>query len=107
MVDILKEARELVDGSRQDSYGHPAENFARAAVMISAVLDTDVSPEQVALIMCCIKISRQIGQPDRDNLVDLCGYAHIMQVLEDERKRRFTPNVVDKCDMGSHSRLTA
>lgn len=85
---VLLEADGLVHGDRQDSYGHPLDDFSKTAKMWSAVLGHDVTPEQVALCMCCVKISRQVNKPKRDNLVDLAGYAETCQMVIDEQHRR-------------------
>lgn len=72
---ILLKAQKLVHGDREESYGHPLEDFSRTAKMWSAILGIDVTPEQVGLCMCCVKISRQVNAPKEDNLIDLAGYA--------------------------------
>ncbi len=76
LPSILEEAAGLVDGPRQDTYGHPRDDFAKTALMWSAIFGVDVTPEQVALAMCCVKISRLLQTPaHRYSLVDLAGYA--------------------------------
>jgi uncharacterized protein DUF6378 len=84
---ILQEAQRLVHGDRQASYGHPSDDFARTGKMWAAILGLPhVTPEQVGLCMCAVKISRQCNSPKRDNLTDLAGYAATVQMVE-ERKR--------------------
>lgn len=85
---ILEEANRLVNGDRQESYGHPLDDFSRTARMWSAVLSHDVTAEQVGLCMACVKISRQVNRPGRDNLVDLAGYAQTVQMVTEERQKR-------------------
>ena len=85
---VLEEADELVNGARQEDYGHPLDDFSRTAQMWSAILGDEVTPEQVALCMCAVKLSRQCNRPKRDNLVDLAGYAQTCQMVLDERERR-------------------
>ena len=92
MQNILEEANELVNGARQASYGHPIDDFTRTAGMISAMLGhklkEPLSPEDVGLIMCCVKLSRQVNRPKRDNLVDLAGYAATVEMVQLERVKR-------------------
>jgi hypothetical protein len=38
--------------------------------------------------MCCVKLSRQVNAPKRDNMVDLAGYAETVQWCLDEREAR-------------------
>ena len=90
MTTILEEAQGLVYGDRQASYGHPLDDFSRTAKMWEAILGCAVSPEQVGLCMCAVKISRQLNRPKRDNLVDLAGYAATVELVQDEKHKRAT-----------------
>jgi hypothetical protein len=90
--NILEEANELVNGARQASYGHPLDDFQRTAGMLSAMLahklKEPITAEEIGLIMCCVKISRQINRAKRDNLVDLAGYACTVSMVLDEKFKR-------------------
>lgn len=70
-------------GDRQDAYGHPFHDFSRTAAMWSAILGTTVTPAQVGLCMCAVKISRECNKPKRDNLTDLAGYAATVQMVRE------------------------
>lgn len=74
---ILVEAQNLVHGPRQASYGHPADDFQRTADLLNVLSKRGRPwlPSDVALVMMCVKLSRQANAYKRDNLVDLCGYA--------------------------------
>lgn len=85
---ILQEAQRLVHGDRQADYGHPLDDFSKTAKMWSAIAGVELTPEQVGLMMCCVKISRQLNRPKRDNMTDLAGYAATVQMCVDERLRR-------------------
>jgi hypothetical protein len=87
-MNILEEANSIVHGDRQASYGHPLDDFSRTAKMWSAILGHEVTPEQVGLCMCAVKISRQINTPKRDNLVDLAGYAATVDMVVEEKAKR-------------------
>ena len=82
-LSILEEADKLVTTDRQNDYGHPAEDFARAAALWSAIIGKQITPRQIALCMIAIKISRECHRHKRDNLVDIAGYAKTLQMLED------------------------
>lgn len=82
--NILHEADKLVHGDRGNDYGSPREDFERTAKLMSAVLGTSVTAEQVPLLMMCVKLSRQCHKPKRDNLVDIAGYAETAGMLEEE-----------------------
>ena len=76
----MSEAQKLVHGARQKSYGHPADDFARTAKMWSAILGVEVPPEKVPLCMIAVKVSREVNQHKRDNLVDIAGYAETLNL---------------------------
>ena len=87
---ILEEARRIVHGERGENYGHPFEDFSRTAKIWSAIMDIEVTPEQVALCMIGVKISREVNRPKRDNIVDGAGYFETLDMVKKERKRRET-----------------
>ena len=78
---ILHEAHTLVHGDRGQDYGHPYEDFSRTAKIWSAILDKEVTPEQVALCMIGVKMSRECNRPKRDNRVDIAGYAEALDMV--------------------------
>lgn len=91
---VLVEAEGLVHGARNTDYGHPLDDFSRTAAMVSGMLahklTAPLTAEEIGLIMVCVKLSRQINRPKRDNLVDAAGYAETVQWCIDERERRAT-----------------
>ena len=85
---ILFEAHNLVHGVRGEDYGHPYEDFSRTAKIWSAILGVDVTPEQVALCMIGVKISRECNKPKRDNRIDIVGYAETLDMVVNYREHR-------------------
>jgi hypothetical protein len=83
---IASEAIGLVSQDRQQTYGHPAKNFADTARLWSVVLGIEVTATQVALCMVQVKIAREIFSPKRDNLVDAIGYLLAYDATESEDK---------------------
>ena len=89
-----REAELLVLGARQDTYGHPLDNFTANAHMWTGTLyyklkDGEViTPEDVALLMTQVKIAREINVSKRDNLVDAHGYLMAYQMVQDEAIKR-------------------
>jgi len=99
---ILQEASEAVGGPRRDDYGHPIEDFTRTGRMWAAILGVDeVTPEQVALCMVAVKISREVHRPKRDNLVDIAGYAATLKMVREAQSKRTArlppPYIVERC----------
>ena len=89
---VLVEAHGLVHGDRNASYGHPLDDYTRTSGMVSAMLahklKEPLTAEDLILIMCQVKISRQVNKAKRDNAVDLAGYAECLDWCIDERKAR-------------------
>jgi len=89
---ILLEAHQIVHGERGAAYGHPLEDFGRTCGMLNALLKNKLKEplveEDVASMMVCVKLSRDMNKPNRDNLRDIAGYAETKQMVRDERQRR-------------------
>lgn len=85
---ILQEAQRLVHGARQANYGHPFDDYTKVSRLWSVILDCDVSPQQAALCMVAIKISREMHMHKRDNLVDGAGYFAVLELIQQEADRR-------------------
>ena len=87
---ILQEAHRLTHGDRNASYGHPLDDYSRTAALVSALLahklTAPIAAPEMALVMCCVKLSRQMNTPKRDNLTDLAGYAWVAQECLDKAK---------------------
>lgn len=94
---VLEEAQRLIYGDRNDTYGHPLDDFARTGRMWGAILGIpDVLPEHVGLCMSAVKISREVNAPKRDNRVDGPGYWGCVDMIHTERARRsHLPNPQD------------
>ena len=68
----------------------------------AAILGVDeVTPEQVALCMVAVKISREVHRPKRDNLVDIAGYAATLGMVREAQSKRTArlppPYIVERC----------
>lgn len=82
----LEKALELVNGDRQNDYGHPYINFKRIAKIWSVVLDTEVTVRQVALCMMGVKMARDVNKPTDDNFDDIAGYV-LAGWMADEKEK--------------------
>lgn len=89
---ILQEAHRLTHGPRQADYGHPLDDYTCTAAVASALLSRKlkepITPDEMALIMVGVKLSRQSRQKKRDNTVDGAGYFWVAQECLDEQERR-------------------
>ena len=89
--EILKKARDLVTGDRNETHGDAFQNHAEIAEFWNIYLDKKLQPlasitaEDVALMMVLMKISRntQGKKSNIDNFIDMCGYAAIAGEIND------------------------
>ena len=89
--DILKKAKDLISGDRNDTHGDAFQNHAEIAEFWNIFLDKKLQPmasitaEDVALMMVLMKISRntQGKKNNLDNFIDMCGYAAIAGEIND------------------------
>ena len=90
MASILDTAKRLTSGQRQADYGHPSDDFQRAAQMWTAILGEKLHPqekitaEDIPLCMIAVKLARQAHRHKRDNLVDIAGYARTAAMVAGE-----------------------
>ena len=80
---ILSEAEEIVNGSRQSDYGDAKESFSRVATIASVMTGKELSPEDCCAVLMAVKLVRESFAHRRDNLVDLCGYAELLNRLKE------------------------
>jgi len=84
---ILDEAKRITAADRQADYGHPAEDFAKTALMWTGILagrlrdGATITEMDVPLCMIAVKLARQAHRHKRDNLVDIAGYARTASMV--------------------------
>ena len=85
-VSILEEAQTIIYGDREKTYGHPAKNLKTIANMWNAYMNNmddgnfTITAKDVAAMMMLVKVARFANDPShRDNLVDVCGYAALIE----------------------------
>lgn len=82
---VLDEAKEIIYGDREKTYGHPSKNLEVIARMWSAYLFArdvvcEITPQDVAVMMVLLKTARLGNQPDHhDSLVDGAGYLALVE----------------------------
>lgn len=81
----LDAARSAVT-ERQENYGKPRENFQHIATLWKSAFGWDVTPEQVAVAMMLMKVSRLLRTPGHeDSAVDIAGYIEAYSMLREEK----------------------
>ena len=84
---ILSEAEEIVNGSRHSDYGDARESFSRVATIASVMTGKELAPEDCCAVLMAVKLVRESFNHKRDNFVDLCGYAYIMNEIKESNKK--------------------
>lgn len=89
---VLEEAQRLTHGDRHDAYGHPIHDLTRTGDMATAMIrhklkpGERLEPEDIAMIMIAVKLSREVNQPKRDNRVDGPGYFEVLDMIRQWRE---------------------
>jgi len=76
-VEALREAAKIISGDRDLQYGGPEENFTRIAKIWSVIVGTEITPEDVAMMMVGLKLARYASKSgfQPDTWIDIAGYA--------------------------------
>ncbi len=77
---VLEEATRVVKDRAH--YGPPHQHFADVAAMWSVIVGSEVLLWKVPMMMIALKMCREMSEQNRDNPVDIAGYAHLMGVLQ-------------------------
>lgn len=78
---ILVEAREITTKARNQNYGSPKESFEKVAKIASILSNKRITEVDCINIMIATKLARESHKHNRDNLVDVAGYAEILNNL--------------------------
>ena len=106
--EILEEATELASGQRQLDYGDKTENHTNIARLWSAYLEYTITPHDVAILMCLLKVARtKLGAVSKDTYMDMSAYSAIAGEIkfnkpkeesEGERRGRITAEYIKSLD---------
>jgi hypothetical protein len=92
---ILDQAKAIIYGDREKTYGHPAKNLNTIAQLWNTYFDSIsakdknvsvqyVNAQDVAVMMILLKVARLANTPGHeDTLVDICGYAALIERVQD------------------------
>ena len=84
---MINEAKDLINGDRQDEYGPPNKHFSDIAQGWSVIFDRKIYPFEVALAMDWVKTCRACKSPElEDSWVDKIGYSAIGGELAGEQE---------------------
>lgn len=86
-MNILEEAKSIIYGDREKTYGHPAKNLENIASFWSIYLNNEISAQDVATMMVLLKLARLMNQPNhRDSLVDSVGYLALIERIKEKHE---------------------
>lgn len=91
---ILQEAQRVTHGERQQSYGRPFDDYTRAAELANILLNSQLQAADVAMIMLCVKLSRESHNPKRDNRVDIAGYAWVLDRCREQQEHDYAQAMI-------------
>lgn len=80
---ILLEAHKIVNGDRKADYGDSNRNLKNVALQ-AGILGVEIDAIGVAKVLLSVKMAREGYKHKRDNLVDLAGYAELLNRLYEE-----------------------
>lgn len=89
-TNIFDEAKEIILGDREETYGHPSKNLERIAIQWTLYLRQKynkqiiISAEDICWMMTVLKMVRQMNSEKRDNLVDAIGYIGLIDRLKEK-----------------------
>ena len=98
---VLDEAQEIIHSDRAKTYGNPLGNHECTAEMMVGYLKRKYGSgaafdeDDVCVFNIIQKLSRLAYTPrHRDSLVDICGYAGNLEMMENERQHLSDPTVI-------------
>lgn len=91
MKSVLDDAKDIIFGDREKTYGRPEFNLQTIAEFWRIYLERKhnvlvaLLPEDVAFMMVLLKMARLMNSPThRDSQVDLCGYVALIDRIQRE-----------------------
>lgn len=74
-------AKSLVTGDRAKAYGDAIEDFMRIQHLFNAATGQQIQARHVPIFMICVKLSREFNKHQDDNMIDICGYADLLNSI--------------------------
>lgn len=81
---ILTEAENIVNGERGVDYEDATESFEKIATVASILSGVELDAKTCCSVQLAVKIVREGFKHKRDNLVDMAGYAEILNQIKNK-----------------------
>jgi hypothetical protein len=85
-MSILSKAETIVNGERQCDYDEPTGSFNKVAQIASLLTHKDLTAKDCCLVLIAVKLARESFKHKEDNLVDLAGYAELLNRIEEQEQ---------------------
>lgn len=94
---MLSEALEIVQNGRNvDLQSGPGQSFEQIIPLFNQLTGHNLKISDGPIFMMVLKLVRQMNKPKRDNLVDLCGYASILNDIEEHCNQEDKVHILDR-----------
>lgn len=112
-TEILLHAHRIVNRDRQNTYGHPQDDYTSVIEIYEAVTGIRLNINQALLFMVSVKLARlrtnlEQGNLHYDTLLDAIGYLTCINMVH-QRERATDDNTKDKkkeADTGTGNKKT-
>ena len=81
-MEFLNKVKDTLE-ERQSQYDNPKDNFDKALVMFFTITKIKLTARDYAMLMVCMKLSRESNAHKEDNLLDAVGYIAILNDLHE------------------------
>lgn len=91
-LNALETANVIIYGDREKTHGAPSKNLSAIAGMFSMYLSSKfnqplvLDAHDVCMLMPLVKIARQANNRNKDNVVDIIGYAALDDRVEEPQQ---------------------
>ena len=79
--NILDKAKNILFGERDSDYGDFVQNFKEISQIATLLCRKELTSEDCCKVLIAVKLARERYKHKEDNLVDLCGYANILNEI--------------------------
>jgi hypothetical protein len=96
-TEILQEAYKIVNQDRQNTYGHPKDDYTKVVNIFETLTGKQLTINEAILFMVSVKLARlrtnlEAGQLHHDTLLDTIGYLTCLNMIHHADTPQQTPD---------------